>query len=225
MTGAPPASVSRARRLAATVAVLAIAGGGALVIGGRDATGIADIEFQQARLREVGGYTLLDARAEVQLPMTVRQGLDSGVPLDFVVRLSVLEPRRFWFDRVRHRHEWRQRLVYYELTRHYRLTGGAVGADAPRRGRNYRSLLAALDGLGTMRNLEAGDLAIDSLDADWRARLDMRLDTRALPLPLQPLIGTSWRLRSAPFSWAGGAESTRQALASIDAATATGASR
>ena len=163
-----------------------------------------DIVFQQASLHSVDGRLLLDAQADIQLPQEVRQGLDSGVPLDFIVELSVHEPRRFIPDPKRLAGQWRFRLVYYELTRHYRLGSSDTGSA-----RNYRSVLTALDALGKLRDLDIGTGTLpatgrDQSDADagaWQATLDMRLDTRGLPLPLQPLIGTSWRMRSAPFSW------------------------
>jgi|GEM_PF-3224170 len=160
----------------------------------------ADIVIERAALRKISDGWLLDARARVQLPITVRQGLDSGVPLDFVIELAVTQPRALLPDRTLHAARWSYRLVYYDLTRHYRL-GTRPGKDA----RNYRSLTSALEGLGELRGLSIPDAPELSPAARAGERplatLRMRLDPRALPLPLQPLIGTTWRVRAAPFSW------------------------
>jgi len=195
-SGAP----ARRSSLRVTLAVMAVA----LVIAGillraptPDAPR-ADIVIERAALRDTADGWLLDAQAQVQLPLAVRLGLDSGVPLDFVIELSVTRPRTLLPDRELHAARWSYRLVYYDLTRHYRL-GMRQGDDA----RNYRSLSNALEGLGELRGLgiateaDAGEASRNGLQATLR----MRLDSRALPLPLQPLIGTAWRVRAVPFTW------------------------
>ena len=144
-----------ARRALVTLAVaLAVA----LVIGGlvsgspSPGPDDADIVIERATLRDGAHGPVLDVRAEVQLPIAVRRGLDSGVPLDFLVELSVVRPRALLPDRRVGGTRWSYRLVYYELTRHYRL-GTRDGTDA----RNYRSLLDALEGLGDLRGLPVTD--------------------------------------------------------------------
>jgi len=215
--------VTLGRRALATLAVVLVIGG---LVSGSPSPGPddADIVIERATLRDGPHGQVLDVRAEVQLPIAVRRGLDSGVPLDFLVELSVMRPRTWLPDRRVGGDRWSYRLVYYELTRHYRL-GTRDGTAA----RNYRSLLDALEGLGDLRGLPVTDPGTGSgtdigtgaggdvrpalanggtAAAAGRARgnglratLTMRLDARALPLPLQPLIGTSWRLRAAPYTW------------------------
>lgn len=170
-----------------------------------------DIRFERATLVSLPGRLDLDARADIELPDTVRAGLDSGVPLDFVVTLDVSEPRRWWFDAHRLDARWHFRLEYYELTRHYRLADLDTGKS-----RNYRSLLRALDSLGTLRGLDVGagstdpDVARAAREGGApppvpapgaEARLSMRLDIGALPLPLQPLTSSSWRVRDRAIAW------------------------
>ena len=163
------------------------------------AANTGDIVFSQVALRRDAGQLLLDARADFDLPSTVRSGLDSGVPLNFIMTLRFIQPRRFWFDKTLAQHQQRYSINYYELTRHYRVH--SLNTDISR---NFRSLSSALDGLGQISALhltldnELGD-ALDS--ASLLAALDFRLDTSALPLPLQPLIASSWRLASKEVVW------------------------
>lgn len=158
-----------------------------------------DIALSQVSLRRDAGQLLLDARADFDLPDTVRRGLDSGVPLNFIMTLRFVEPRRYWFDKTVAQHQQRYSINYYELTRHYRVK--SLNTDISR---NYRSLSSALDGLGQINALsltldnELGD-AVDN--ASLLAALDFRLDTSALPLPLQPFIASSWRLASQEIVW------------------------
>jgi len=158
-----------------------------------------DIVLSQVALRRDAGQLFLDARADFELPDTVRSGLDNGVPLNFIMTLRFVQPQRFWFDRILAQHEQRYSITYYELTRHYRVR--SLNTDISR---NYRSLSSALDGLGQINALP---LTLDNALGDTvnstslLAALDFRLDTRALPLPLQPLMASSWRLASKELVW------------------------
>ena len=158
-----------------------------------------DIVLSQASLRQESGQLFLTARADFNLPDTVRSGLDSGVPLNFILTLRFIRPKRFWFDTTVLQHQERYSITYYELTRHYRVKAINSGIS-----RNYRSLSSALDGLGQIRDLS---LSIDQNfsditdDTTLLAALDFRLDTSALPLPLQPFIASSWRLASKEVVW------------------------
>lgn len=156
----------------------------------------ADIVFSEARLVPEGDQLYLQARADIELPEVVRLGLDSGVPLEFVVELTLAEPRTLWPDKRIAQQRWRYRLIYYELTRHYRINAmDGMGS------RNYRSLMRALDGLGSVRAV------LDDLEylRGRVATLSMRLDDSRLPLPLRPvlggLIGSSWAVKGPAYRW------------------------
>ncbi len=153
------------------------------------------------------GQWYLSADAEISLPEPIKAGLDSGVPLDFILTLAFKRKRTYWLDQSLAHFRHRYRLTYYELTRHYRVH--ALETDESR---NYRSLSAALAGLG---NVDRLPVVIDSVDdqhsaildalamdnAVVLAALDFRLDSKSLPLPLQPLIASSWRLASEEIQW------------------------
>lgn len=153
------------------------------------------IVFSAARLIPSGDQLVLDAQADIALPDAVRLGLDSGVPLYFVVELILAEPRSPWPDRAVTTKRWQYRLNYYELTRHYRINAITGGGS-----RNYRSLSQALSGLGDVQAAfdtpeRLGEVAI----------VNMRLDSTRLPLPLRPVFGGLWRshwaLKGQAYRW------------------------
>jgi len=159
------------------------------------------ILIQSAELQLMNDRWWFDYRASIDLPSDIRLGLESGVPLQFIVSLRVKKPVKFWRDETLLFAEHRIRLVYYELTRHYRIQ--IIGTD---RGVNKRSLLSALDELGTLEMMDvtksvqnAGTLT-DSTQSRI-ATLSIELDQRALPLPLQPLFSSDWRLASKEHIW------------------------
>lgn len=157
------------------------------------------IELSNVELEQSSGYLQLRAGARIRLPPTIQAGLDSGVPLTFVLNLSVRKQKRFWpdsrvFESARH-----YTLTYYELTRHYRVS--ELETD---NSRNFRSLSAALAGLGQLGRM---NFPVDEQQEKLLKRkslvaiVDMRLSKSALPLPLQPIIRSSWTLQSEEYRW------------------------
>lgn len=141
----------------------------------------------------------LAVSARVRLSPTVEDGLNSGVPLTFLLNLDIVHPRALLWDKTVMALQRRYTLTYYELTRHYRVS--AVESDASR---NFRSLSSALQGLGQMVNISA---EIDANRNAWldgeglQASVSMQLSKSALPLPLQPIIRSSWTMVSREYRW------------------------
>lgn len=163
---------------------------------------LSDVSLIQDR-----GRFFLDAHVDIDLPMTIKAGLDSGVPLVFVLTLQFIEPAKYWFDRQLETIEHRFSLTYYELTRHYRVRQLATNTN-----HNYRSLSSALRGLGKIESLPLmlSNTSLLLSDSELQpttevdpvvAVLDFRLDSQSLPLPLQPVITSSWRLASKELTW------------------------
>ena len=169
----------------------------------KPAEGDAGIQLSNVTLDTQNSRLHLQADARVRLPPTVQAGLDSGVPLTFVLRLKLLQPQRLWFDTTVMDIARHYTLTYYELTRHYRVS--ELESDISR---NFRSLSSALAGLGDMAaitvNLEPEQRQVlfeaKSEDA-LQGSLVMRLSKSALPLPLQPIIRSSWTLVSEEYRW------------------------
>lgn len=154
------------------------------------------IEVNSAQLRDSAGGWLLSADAEIALSREIRQGLDNGVHLQFIVDFRIKKPRAWWLDKTVVATEHRFSLIYYELTRHYRLQSVAT-----QQSRNYRSLLAALADLGSIENMAVKRPAGFNAGDDLFGHISVRLDGKALPLPLQPLLSSTWRLASEDFTW------------------------
>jgi len=156
----------------------------------------ASIEVQDARLRNGLDGLELNADADIRLSPEIRGGLDNGVPLQFIVDFKIKQPRRLWLDKTLLAQEHRYSLIYYELTRHYRLRTLKTNES-----RNFRSLLAALEELGQLQGLNVSPgFSLDG-HSNLLGVVSMRLDSKALPLPLQPLLSSDWRLTSEDFAW------------------------
>jgi len=154
------------------------------------------IRIDSAVFQDNSDAWLLNVDAEVQLSPTMRQGLNNGVPLQFIVEVKIVEPRRFWLDKTLQTFQYRYTLIYYELTRHYRLQS-MDGNDS----HNFRSLIEALDELGRIRNLTVLKPDLYHSAQSPIAELSFQLDSKALPLPLQPLISSDWKLASEEYAW------------------------
>ncbi len=199
------------------ICVLCVAGG--LLpskLSAQTSSGQGRIDIQSATLSESSSGWQLGALADIQLSPEMRQGLNSGVPLQFIVDFRIKRNRAFWFDDTIFEHKHRLTLTYYELTRHYRLQSQSTGESG-----NYRSLLAALEKLGRMQSeivqkpdgfdgdlfdsVEDREDGADEAGFDSKSQLygqlSIHLDDKALPLPLRPLLSSTWKLASEEFAW------------------------
>lgn len=160
--------------------------------------GAGSIEFSFVTVRLTDHQYFLNAQASIELNTTIEAGLQSGVPLYFDVDGKVLEVRDFLWDKAIFSFNRRYSLVYYELTRHYRVN--AVGENITK---NFRSLFDALEYLGSIRNLRIVSKHLLNDSYQYRGEIVFSLDTAALPLQLTPqtLVSSAWRLRSEDYNW------------------------
>ena len=158
----------------------------------------AAIKYSQARLVQREEQLLLIASANIELNSSIESGLSSGVPLYFNAILKVKKSNAWWPDKTVYKKVYRYSLVYYELTRHYR-----VSWLDESRSKNFRSLLDALASIGTVRSMPT--LAPQDLleGHKYHASLRLALDQNALPLALRPLafVNSGWRLKSEEYQW------------------------
>ncbi len=150
------------------------------------------VSVEQVRLTEIDTQWRLNVLLNIELSRVIRRGLDSGVPLQFILNVQIKRPNKFWPDKTLLEIEQRFSLTYYELTRHYRLH-----AFESKKSRNFRSLLPALEALG---QVPAITLKLPD-QSPLVGRLTMKLDENALPLPLKSLFSSTWRLASEEFFW------------------------
>lgn len=156
------------------------------------------ITINSAELALDGPTGVLRSDFVIMLPPEIRKGLNSGVPLEFIVELRLLRPRGWLPAATLAKFQRRYSLIYYELTRHYRVR--ALDTDVSR---NYRSLSPALDALGELRDvmIPISKELSEHLQLATLASLNIKLNTTALPLPLQPVFSSTWRLSSKDYQW------------------------
>ncbi len=160
----------------------------------------ADTIFvQSVELRADEGEYYLSATFNIGLTPTVKQALNKGVPLYFVVEFELIYPRwytlYFWNKRI----AWLEqsyRLSYNALTRQYRLSYGVL----------QKSFDTLEDALAVLGGIMDQSIVVDSgLDTEkvYEAQVRMRLDTTRLPKPFQidSLGSDDWDVSSSWFRW------------------------
>jgi len=148
------------------------------------------------RLERGADGLYLDARIPLELPVTLLDALQRGVPLHFVWRAELRRPRWYWTDRHLARAVRTVRLVFQPLTQRWRLS--VQESDAPEGGtaaltalhRNLDSLDEALALVGRVQRWRVA--SSEGLRGDERLEVEFRLDVRQLPRPLQILPGGSF---------------------------------
>jgi len=151
------------------------------------------IEVVSAELRPAaeGDGIELDASFDFDLPWTLEDAVNGGVPLYFVVEFELYRARWYWFDERRATATLTYRLSYSPLTRQYRLARGTLALPFETLG----AALASLRRVSRWTVFERNALVPGSRHA---AQLRMRLDTAQLPRPFQigALTGRDWTLAS-----------------------------
>lgn len=150
-----------------------------------------EIEVRDVALRSVDEGLALDADFAFELTPRLADVLANGVPLYFRVDFELTRSRWYWFDDTAASRRLQLRLSYHALSRHYRLSTGALQQSFP-------TLEEALDVLKRVRNWLVVERAVRLADSDYEAAVRMRLDTAMLPKPFQlsALTGRDLQLES-----------------------------
>lgn len=137
----------------------------------------------------------LDARIPLELPITLLDALQRGVPLHFVWRAELRRPRWYWTDRHLARAVRTVRLVFQPLTQRWRLSvqeSDAPEGDTAALTALHRNLDSLDEALALVRRVQRWRVApSEGLKGDERLEVEFRLDVRQLPRPLQILPGGS----------------------------------
>jgi hypothetical protein len=154
------------------------------------------IALSHSEYRRVDDFFRLDATYVVTLGATLEEVLGKGVALPFIVEFEVRHPRSLWFDETVAEVQRSARISYNALLRQYLVESGPY-----RRG--FDELAPALAWLGRIEAWPVLDARLVRPRTDYVARLRMRLDTQALPKPLQISVLTSkrWELESSWHVW------------------------
>lgn len=163
------------------------------------------------------GY-LLDADINVELNEHLRDALARGVPLYFLFKMRIEQPRWYWKNRQIALRAIQFRLVYHTITRNWRLSVGNIV-------RNFDSLDDAIHAMLHIRNWNV--LAPDALkpDSDYLLLLRFRHETGNLPalFQLNNLDNSNWQLDTKwvpqEFSTAGNLSPAEQGIDSPEEKT------
>lgn len=152
----------------------------------------------QARLVRQGENYFLYADVDYQLPPAVQEALTNNVPITLVVELKVRRARRLQWDEIVIHKKLRYHLRYHALSKHYQvqLEGGGSLRTLP-------TLEAAVQSLGSLRELNIAAADRLMLGIPYKARLRAYLDFEALPLPLRAVayLNPQWHLDSPWYRW------------------------
>jgi len=140
---------------------------------------------------------LLNARISYSLSKEAIEALHNGVRLSFNVDLSIIESRKWLWNKHHHSLTLPYQLRYHTLAEIYQ-----VSDTSNKLQHNFSSLTAALNALGTLSDIPIHAIASNnnfSADISLKAYLNIE----ALPLPMRPLayITPGWYIRSNTFQW------------------------
>jgi hypothetical protein len=151
------------------------------------------IEVREVALRAVEDGMVLDADFDFELSPRLEEVVANGVPLYFRVEFELVRPRWYWFDERAASRQLQMRLSYHALSRHYRLSSGALPQQNLLQ-QNFATLEEALNVLKRLRNWRVVERSVSFSRADYQAGVRMRLDTTLLPRPFQLSALTSREL-------------------------------
>ena len=162
-----------------------------LTAGSLHAARADEVEVRHVSLRPVEEGLALDADFAFDLTPRLVDVVANGVPLYFRVDFELTRRRWYWFDDTAVSKGLLLRLSYHALSRHYRLSTGALQQSFP-------TLEEALDVLKRVRNWVVVDRGMRFADSEYEAAVRLRLDTALLPKPFQlsALTGRDLQLES-----------------------------
>ncbi len=132
----------------------------------------------------------LDVNVEFDLPRSVQDALNRGIPLYFVTEFTIERQRWYWVNKPIVEASLLTRLSYSPLTRQYRLSRGGLS-------QTFDSLSETLSILKSLHGWRVSEDPVIENPEDCVAEVMVRLDTEQLPLPMQVTIGENdWDLTS-----------------------------
>ncbi len=132
----------------------------------------------------------LTARVPLQLPTSLTDALQRGVPLHFVWHSELWRPRWYWTDRRLAQASRTVRLVFQPLTGRWRLSVHDEAPPDDGQAALQRSFDTLEEALALVRSVQRWRVApAHVLTGDERLSAEFRIDTGRLPRPLQWLPG------------------------------------
>ena len=143
-------------------------------------------EFQLLRNDE---GIFLNTRLNFELPPSLEDAVNRGMPLSFVLQADVMLERWYWSDKLVSRTERFVRLSFQPLSRRWRvyvsaqpLQTSGLGVSL---GQSFDSLPEALQSIQRVSRWRIADAALIDLAVKQRVEFRFKLDLSQLPQPLQ----------------------------------------
>jgi len=163
----------------------------ALALGVATSAAAQPIQVNNAGLEIAETRYFLNADFHLDLSGPLREALNNGVSLGFLVEFELRRPRWYWLDEKTASEKLELRLSYLPLAQQYRLSSGTLY-------QNFPTLPEALQALGRVHGWPV--LGQDQVDngRNYIASVRLRLDPAQLPAPFRVSTVTNreWTLAS-----------------------------
>jgi Domain of unknown function (DUF4390) len=146
------------------------------------------VEVLNLRVEQAADGLYLNANIRFELSPAVEEALLKGIPISFVAEAQVDRDRWYWYDKGVAYSTRSVRLAYQPLTRRWRInvsTGSLNNSGGASLSQSFDQLQDALTVVRRMANWKIAEGS--EIDPDARHNIDFRfrLDTNALPRPMQ----------------------------------------
>lgn len=140
---------------------------------------------------------LLKANINYQLSDDAIKALHNGITLTFNVDLSIIEPRKWLWDKHQMSLTLPFQIKYHTLAETYQVSNKTNNSE-----HNFSNLSTALHALGILNDIPIHAMS-NSKFISANVSLKAYLNIEALPLPMRPLayITPGWYLRSNTLQW------------------------
>ena len=149
-------------------------------------------ENSSLNIERIADEILVSTLVQFELPASVEDALQRGVPLYFGADAGIVRERWYWYDKRITNHQRQLRLAFQPLTRSWRLTVSSGASQGSSQGlslsQNFDTLQQSLSAIKRISRWKIADVAELEPLTPYRVEFRFRLDVGLLPLPFQ--IGT-----------------------------------
>jgi hypothetical protein len=157
-----------------------------------------DIRIETSSMRVVNEVYVVDATLRCTLGEEAIQALESGVPITFVIEITLQRKRDFLWDAAVTTVRQQYRLQHHALSEQHLLVNSTTGTR-----RSFSNLEDAVDALEHLTAIPL--IEADKLDPSetYIAQMRASLDIEALPTPMRPLayLSPEWWISSPWHQW------------------------
>ena len=153
---------------------------------------------EKAELSRQGDRYVLNADIDYRFSEEAIEALENGVPLTLDVCLRIEQHRRFVWNKTLADVVLTYRIRHHALAKLFQVINEGSGVR-----RNFASLEAAVDFLGSVRGVPVVRSEKLAENIQYEAALRVELNREALPLPLRPVsyLKPQWYLASSWHTW------------------------